>query len=159
MLVAVEQLLALRGHPERAVIVDIGIQVAERDQLAKQAAPFILIEVADSEGAELIVPVLQDAVPGVTHQNVDDVVDAETLTGSIDAGKRHLCGLSGVPGLRWFDAVVAVPAGLGQDFVEVGEQGLSSAASLFAKAEHRFHLLLQDALELLVGVALRHHLP
>ena len=49
-------------------------------------------------------------------------------------------------------------ASLGQIFAEILEQGLPPTAGLLAIAEHRLHLVMQDAFVLFVGVALRHHL-
>ena len=72
-----------------AVTVDVADQVAQRNELSEQAAPFGGIEIANAESAELMMVILQNALLLLAHQYVDDVVHTEALTGTDNAGQGH----------------------------------------------------------------------
>ncbi|MNJ82326.1 hypothetical protein D3C77_816450 [compost metagenome] len=52
--------------------------------------------------------------------------------------------------MHTIDTVVAMPARLWQFFIEVVEQDLATAASLFTECKHGIELVLLDALVTLV---------
>src|SRR4051812_40904164 len=88
----------------------------------------------------------------LAEQYINQVPNAITLAGAIDRRQRLSCRFGGVPSLYAIDAVVAVPTGVGHDFVEVGKQRLTAAAGFFAQRQHRVELVLLDALVPLVAL-------
>ena len=142
------------GEFQSAVGFDVGFQQAGRHQLAIDAAPLRLRQfLADAEGAELLVAELFDLCGFLAEQHVDQVSDAEALSGAVHAGQRHLRGLGRVPGVHGRYAVVAFAAVARMFFAEIAQQGLVAAGGGFAEAEQRVEFLPLDALAFLGCVA------
>ncbi len=106
---AAQQGAAGFGQVQGAITVHVHAQVATGDELTEHAAPFgggkIL---ADAVGAEPVVAEAPDALVLLPAQHVDQIIDAETLAGAVDAGQGLLRGQGGIPGLRRIEAGVAV---------------------------------------------------
>ncbi len=72
-----------------AITVDVADQVAQRNELSEQAAPFGGIEIANAESTELMMVVLQNTFLLLAHQHIDYIVDAKALAGADDTGQGH----------------------------------------------------------------------
>ncbi|MNZ38686.1 hypothetical protein D3C78_561660 [compost metagenome] len=102
---------------------------------------------------------------GTTHlfvvlaqQHFHQMPDAIALTGTVDR-RQGLTGRFGrIPGLHTVDTVVAVAAGLGHVFIEIGQQGLTAATGFFTQREHGVELVLFQALVTLVAFGILQHL-
>ena len=106
------------------------------DELAKHPSPLSSVQIcADAERALPIVAETLYSLGILTLKHIDEIVDAETLPGSVRRRQRHLRGLRCVPGLHGFQAGIAVSAWTVQVITEVGEQRLAPAGGDFAQPQ------------------------
>ena len=106
---------------------------------------------AVAEHFQPVVSPVADTCVILADEHVNQVVHAETLAGSGDAGHGLLRGLGAVPGLRRVHTVVAIPAGFPRLFPEVSANGATAAGGEFAQTDHRFQFPVLHPLVRLVG--------
>ena len=147
------------AQTQAAVAFEIDIRQTTGHQLAEQRAPFALAHrLADTVHRQMLMAEAADFFVVLAQQHIHQMPDAITLAGAVDRRERLTGRLGGVPGLHAIDAVVAVAAGLGHVFVEVGQQGLTTAAGFFAEREHGVELVLLQTLVALVAFGVLQHL-
>ena len=84
--------------------------------------------------------------------------DAITLAAAIDGRQRLARRFAGVPGLHTIDTDIAMPAGLLQHFIEVGQQRLATTAGFLTQRQHGVELVLLDAFVAFVTLGIAEHL-
>jgi hypothetical protein len=139
------------GQLQRAVFGHVDMDQPGRRQLAENALPGMVVEVAaDTEGGQLVMVPLLDLVGRLAAQDVGQVRDAEAHAGAENGRQRFLRRLRAVPQFRRFGTDVAVAAGLAF-FAEVVEQHLAAAARRFAVGEQGGQALCFENLLALAG--------
>ena len=129
------------GQAQGTEVVEVGFEQAACDQLPENAAPLLrVVFAADAESTQRLVAELAHLGGVGTAQYVDQVRGAEALAAAVDTGQRLACGIGGVPGLWWVQAVVAVAAIAGMGLAEIGQQGLPAAGGGFAIADQGIEL-------------------
>ena len=85
-------------------------------------------------------------------QHLDEVIDAEALLQTIDAGEHLLCILNAVISLRRVQTDITVTTGLFGTLVEIVQQHLTTTGLRLGKSGHGIELM---QLDLLLGTRLR----
>ena len=138
-------------------VVDIG--QSTRNQLTEQRAPFTFAQcLANAEHRQMLMTETANLFVVLAQQHIDQMADAVTLTGAKDRRQPLTRRLGGVPGLHTVDAVVAMAARFGHLLIEIRQQRLTTATSLFAERQHRVELVLLQTLVTLVAFRVLQHL-
>ncbi|MNV33371.1 hypothetical protein D3C71_1247380 [compost metagenome] len=154
-----EQRPAAVAQAQATVAFEVDVRQTTGHQLAEQRAPFALRHrLANTIHRQVLMAEAADLLVVLAQQYIHQVPDAVALTGAVDRRQRLTRRLGGIPGLHAVDAVVAMTAGLGHVFVEVGQQRLPTAAGFFTEREHGVELVLLQTLVALVAFGVLQHL-